>query len=349
MMKPNNLLLTLCGALLLTACGQQAVAHREVSPRDTVTVPEGYTSEDSIAYIEDATVRSPITAQDLLGLARVHEVEEMMTRYGKEEKATRDDSVTLALANRFLRMGQLVKANGNAHDKLQWTVAVNKVINDFTRERPEVPADSALGEARLVIDKFSSMTQFEMNFQSFVDEMIDYYRTLDAYRRLIDDATAALRPLVKAEYEAWNDLNEARFAFWNDVSFNQEWYSMKPMDIEGRYERQSSERRDALAIERDILLNGKPYSQRGSTMTAREWDKWLTRHSVPDDIETLRETGQADLIPADSTVTARTAALKTAMSRWLDTRHAIAAALPQDRGQSYDRLTADMHRDMLRQ
>ena len=255
MMKPNNLLLTLCGALLLTACGQQAVAHREVSPRDTVTVPEGYTGEDSIAYIEDATVRSPITAQDLLGLARVHEVEEMMTRYGKEEKATRDDSVTLALANRFLRMGQLVKANGNAHDKLQWTVAVNKVINDFTRERPEVPADSALGEARLVIDKFSSMTQFEMNFQSFVDEMIDYYRTLDAYRRLIDDATAALRPLVKAEYEAWNDLNEARFAFWNDVSFNQEWYSMKPMDIEGRYERQSSERRDALAIERDILLN----------------------------------------------------------------------------------------------
>ena len=39
----------------------------DVNPRDTVKVPEGYTGEDSIAYIENAVLKSNITAESTSG------------------------------------------------------------------------------------------------------------------------------------------------------------------------------------------------------------------------------------------------------------------------------------------
>ena len=70
--------------ILMSACGGQSAlsAGSTFNPRDTVNVPEGLTGEDSIAYIENMIVKSPITANDLLGLAEVHYVEESLTLYG---------------------------------------------------------------------------------------------------------------------------------------------------------------------------------------------------------------------------------------------------------------------------
>ena len=109
---------------MFVACGGRSAStsDSDVNPRDTVKVPEGYTGEDSIAYIENAVLKSDITAEDLLGLAEVHSVEDRLFDYNNEEKAednpeyaeahmvTHRDSSALRLVNRIMRMSELVNS-----------------------------------------------------------------------------------------------------------------------------------------------------------------------------------------------------------------------------------------------
>ena len=343
--------------ILLSACGGQSALNAESTfdPRDTVNVPEGLTGEDSIAYIENMIVKSPIMAADLLGLAEVHSVEERLFLYGdlgrplndpdyREDPQTEHrDSAAMRLANRFMRMGNLVNMNGNANDKLQWAVAVNAAIDTFLVAVPYLQSDSVIHEIGRVVYKYSNQTQGELNFMCYVDAMVDYYRTIESYRQWLASAPTSQKPLIQKEYEAWHDFNEARFAFWNDVSYRQEWYSMKPMEVEGYYENLSANRRAELQQERDIIENGKTYHQNGKAVTSAQWEQWIIDHSVPEDAEDMKELGREDELPSDSIVTDRVNALKTAFSRWMSARKAIAAALPKQQSISYDNLTADIH------
>ena len=80
-------LITLCISMLSACGGRSASGSDDINPRDTVTVPEGYTGEDSIAYIENTILQSPISAEDLLGLAEVHYVENAIDNYNNFDKA----------------------------------------------------------------------------------------------------------------------------------------------------------------------------------------------------------------------------------------------------------------------
>ena len=359
-MKRTALFIITSSIVLLTACNGHATANSgNINPRDTVIVPKGYTGEDSIAYIEDAVLQSPISAEDLLGLAEVHDVEEMIANYNNFEEAKENpqhaneflanhrDSAAMRLANRFLRMAHLVNINGKANDKLQWAVAVNAALDTFRVAVPSVPASSALDEIEGVVDRFSSQTQSEMNFQSYVYATVEYYRTIEAYRKWLLEVPSNLKSLMQEEYEACHDLNEARFKFWSDVSYRQEWYSMKPMEIEGYYANLSENRRAELDLERGIILDGKSYNQKGKTVTTSQWEQWIKDNSVPEDIELLKEMEDNDRVPNDSIVTKRVKDLKTSFARWLAARQAIAAALPETQGKSYDNITADIHSWMI--
>ena len=344
-------------AMLMMACSGNGTSQSDSSfnPRDTVVVPEGVTGEDSIAYIENTVLKSPISAEDLLGLAEVHSVEDRLFKYNNLEEAsenpeyadeflaTHRDSAAMRLTNRFMRMANLVNMNGDASDKLQWAMAVNAALDTFRKEVPSVPSDSVLAEINRVVDKFSSQTQVELNFQSYVDATVIYYRTIEAYRKWLMAVPDYLKALAQEEYKAWHDLNEARFCFWRDVSFRQEWYSMKPMEIEGYYEYLSRNRRVELEIERDIVLKNQTYHQNGMTVTTSQWEEWIARNSVPEDAEDLHK----DDLPSDSLVAERVTALKSAFSRWRKARQAFAAALPKEQGDSYDNLTADIHSRLI--
>ena len=148
---------------------------------------------------------------------------------------------------------------------------------------------------------------------------------------------------MQNEYVTWHNFNEARFAFWRDVSYNQEWYSMKPMEIEGFYENLSTTRRAELDVERSIISDGKPYFQKGKTVTSAQWEKWITDHSVPEDIDYLKNEFWEYRIPSDSLVMDRVNTLKSSFSRWMKARKAIAVALPKQQGISYDNLTTDIY------
>ena len=339
--------------VLLSACGGRAGSNFD--PRDTVNVPEGLTGEDSIAYLENAIVKSPISAADLLGLSAVHTVQDRLFHcyeeagcpvydpYSREDHQTeRRDSAAMSLANRLIRMADLVNLNGNAKDKLQWAVAVNAAIDSFHVAGPSLPVDSVISDISRVVSKFSNDTQSELNFIAYVDGTVDYYRTIEAYRQWLSEVPSNLKSLMQNEYVAWHNFNEARFAFWRDVSYNQEWYSMKPMEIEGYYENLSANRRAELEEERSIILEGKPYFQKGKTVASSQWEKWITDHSVPEDIEYLRNEFWKDRIPSDSIVNNRVNTLKSTFSQWMEARKAIVKALPQEQSKWYDNITSDI-------
>ena len=327
-MKRITISILFSASVLFVACGGRSASNSDsdVNPRDTVKVPEGYTGEDSIAYIENAVLKSNITAEDLLGLAEVHSVEGMIFDYNNEEKAednpeyakehivTHRDSSALRLVNRIMRMNELVKKNGKANDKLQWAIAVNAAIDTFLVNEPTIRKGQVFEEIERVTSKFSSDTQSEMNFISYIYATLDYYRSIEAYRQWLQAVPKDIRQLAQEEYEAWHDLNDARLNLWNDVSYRREWYSMKPLEIEGYYTNLAENRRAELDVERDIILN--------------MLEKNDTR------------------IPSDSIVTDRVNTLKTTFARWLKARQALAATLPKEQGDSYDYLTADMHSRM---
>lgn len=355
-MRRATISFLISASVLLLACGGRSTSSSgDFDPRDTVKVPEGYSGEDSIAYIENAVLQGSITAEQLLALAEVHSVEERLYNYNNTEKAeefpdhadefmaTRQDSAAMRLANRLMRMANLVSTNGKANDKLQWAIAVNAALDTFRETVPSVPKDSALNEILRVVDKFSSQTQSEMNFQCYVYATVEYYLTIETYRQWLQTVPSNIKPLAQKEYEAWHDLNKARFALWNDVSYRREWYSMKPMEIEGYYGNLAENRRAELDIERSIIIGGQPYQQKGKTVTAKQWEAWIAENSVPEDIDMLREMEDKQQIPSDSLVTARVDSLKSAFSQWLRARQAIAEALPEEQGKSYDNLTADIH------
>lgn len=321
----------------------------------TPVVPDYLKGEDSIAYIENAIYKSPITSNDLLGLAEVHSLEDMFFNYNNLEKAkdypeesenylaTKRDTAAMRLANRFMRMLHLANLNGDAKDKQQWVVAVNTLIDNYHKTMPAFPKDSILNEIVRVTSKFSSMTQFEMNYQCYILAALEDYYTLEAYRQWLLSVPNNLKLLAEEEYEAWLNLNDARFAFWGDVSYTQEWYSMKPMELEGYYQNMLKNRHEELKIERDIILNGMPYKQKGTTVRTKEWEQWIADNSVPEDYDSLMELDMQSYIPSDSIVTERVNSLKSSFSRWLKVRQAIAAELPEEQGKSYDNLTADIH------
>ena len=346
-------------ALLISCNGLSAVNSKDINPRDTVNVPKNLTGEDSIAYIENTILQSPISAEDLLGLAEVHYIENAIDNYNNFDKAQSNpddandyianhrDSAAMRLANRFMRMTEVVNANGKANDKLQWALAVNAALDTFRMAVPSVPANSVLDEIEGVVDKFSSQTQREMNYESYVFAMVEYYRTIEAYRKWLLEVPSNLKSLMQEEYEAWHDLHDARFTLWRDVSYKQEWYSMKPIEINGYHANLLENRRAELDVERGIVVDEKPYRQKGKTVTTGQWEAWIAKSSVPEDIDLLHEMKWEDYIPGDSIVEECVKNLKSTFARWLAARQAIAAALPEAQGKSYDNITADIHSRMI--
>ena len=298
--------------------------------------------------------QSSITASYLFGLPEEHLVEKMFFNYNNVERAemfpedaddyiaTYRDSAALRLANRFLQMGYIVRAIGNANDKLQWAIAVNVALNSFRKTIPSLPKDSAINEITRVVGKYDSGTNYEYESRTYINSMVDYYRIIESYRLWFLAVPAYLKPLAQKEYKAWHDFNEARFALYTEVSSMQKPHRWKPMKENYAYAYFSSERRDVLEVERGVILSGKPYRQKGKTVTAQEWEKWIVDHSVPIDIEDLKEMGDNEYIPSDSIVKERVRTFKSTFSQWMSARRAIANALPKEQRRYYNNLTADI-------
>ena len=345
MMK--KVLFAIIVVLTASSCGTKSNAGNSNDVKDTVQVvaPDSIRL-DSMRFNKDVLLNSPFSAETLLSLAKVHSFEDWLYLYGNpydsevvdSDFEARRDSCAFELANRFMRMNEVVAEKGDAMDMLQWAAAVNATVDTFCVKVPEVPHDSALNEIGRIMDKYTSWSQIEMNAMSDVYATIEYYYVIEAYRQWLDDLPQNLKALGREEYEAWYQLNEARFAFWRDVSYTQNWYSMKIMEIDNYYSCLAKSRVAELADERNIILGGKSYQQQGETVTTKQWEDWLKEKSVPEDADENPE-----LVPDAAVVEKKREDLRQAFSRWLAARQAMVKALPSNQGKSYDKLTADMH------
>ena len=291
--------------------------------------------------------QSPITASDLLGQPEVHVVEKCVFNYNNFERAemfpedaddfiaTYRDSAAMRLANRFYQMGDIVRTKGNADDKLQWAIAVNVALNSFRKTVPYLPKDSAINEIQRVVEKFISGVGCEYYFRDDIWSMVEDYQIIEFYRRWLLAVPAYLKPLAQKEYETWHDFNEARFSFWEEVSYR------APIEIACYHYDLSNERREELEVERRIILDDKPYLQKGQTMTAQEWEKWIVDHSALS-LEEVIEMGLIKSISRDSIVKEQVRTFKSTFSQWMSARRAIANALPKEQGRYYNNLTADI-------
>jgi hypothetical protein len=352
----KKLLLLMLLPLLLSACGNRTApnAGASVGANDSDSTELTYPvyEEDSIDLIEGDIPHATITASELLGLPEVHVVEELCFRYNNFERAkeepeyadcflaTHRDSAAMRLANRVVNMAGYVRKNGDyAMNHLQWTIAVNLALKDFRKDVPGVSADSAIYEITGVMDRFSTLTQFEMNMLSHVESTVEDFQTVNAYRLWLKALPSIIKPLAQEEFESWFDFNEARYYFWSDVTYNQEWYSAKPLEYNAYFIFLEQNRRAELNIERDIILKGKSYAQKGSQVTQKQWEDWIAERSVTEGLEYV----DADQIPSDTLVANRVNKLKATFSRWMAARQAIASALPKDQKASYEHLTTDIH------
>ena len=336
------------------SCANSTVKEEEeetlVETLKYIYVPDGFKGEDSIAYIENTIYQSPISAETFLSLAEVHSIEASMVNFNNYELAEKypekaddfianhHDSCALRLANRFIRMRDLATENGDAMDMLQWAIAVNASLDAFRAEMPEVNKDSTLSEITRVMTKFSSMSEYETGKICYYDASIDYFLTIESYRKWLEKIPEAVKHLFLEEYVAWFQFNEARYSFWREVSYPQAWYDMKPVENASYYSCLALNRRAELAIEHDIIFDSKTYRQLGEGVNSMQWEDWLKENTLCNykDLCPL-------MIPDPSFFDMKIEEISDTFFRWLKARRAIAAALPDEQRESYNCLTLDIY------
>lgn len=314
--------LTLANACKYGSGGQKSAV-------DTISVPPGLSLEDSIAFIENERFKDgPVSVEDLLGLAEIHTIMPY-----EDAEMTRRDSAALQQMNRFMRMQHV--ALGDPDNELHWVEAVNRSLDGYCKEFG-VDRDTAFKDMVRSVGHYEAGSQWQMNQWCYFMSSLAYYRTIDAYRQLLEDVDDGhLRDLLLEEYRCWVILNQERHEVYVEVQRCGEHYSALPMELEENYEACVSHRRADLAIERSILLEGGTYQQKHPVVRSAEWDAYL-KNSLWWPVgyeEGSGENESAELILK----------FKRDVEKWLDARHAITKALPAAQGEAYDRVTADYH------
>ena len=318
---------------MLAACGGKKSSAGEgqtdVSATETA-VPKGLSEEDSIAYIENHTITSPVTAEQLLSLREVHTLDPEEHLLSLLDKRGKD---ALRLANRFMRMQYV--AMGDPDDEMQWVKAVGVILAEYAG-RYHISEAEALEEMRGSYGYLEAGTQPEINRWVYIEASVDYYKTLLAYKSFLDGIRDnPLRSLLTDEYRAWVRMNHARHEAYTYKRVNTEYYSALPMELEGMFSGCAVYRMQLLDIESDILHTGKMYVLQHPVVKTADWNEYIRQ------LMSIAE-GTEDEEEADSDRHLVKELDKT-VKNWIAARQAVARYLPEEKGTSYDNLTADYH------
>lgn len=329
----------LVGVLLLCtmiACAKTTKRHNlpediQLSPEiyarldalDTeLEIPEGFTKEDKIAYIENYVLTSPISVIELLALQPIHTLDPAEHYWEYISDAGWDK---IRLMNRFMRM-QLV-AIGDPMDELRWVEAVQITLDAYATSYDITP-EQAVDSIASASEYLCGGTQYEMNQCAYVLSSVEYYKTLAAYKDFIEQMSNNLQSLFYDEYIAWNKMNKARHNAYVNIVRADDHYSALPMELEAMYSAYAEKRTQLLDIEKQILFGGETYYVQHPVVRTANWKRYLQslRKKCVDD--------EALAIVLELDETTRT---------WIAIRQNIAKTLPPAIGTSYDNVTADYH------
>ena len=336
-------ILTLVLIIIVASCGQRSRGAQSAFPLDKqlnekedslAAIEQMLEQEDSSAAIENAAIAAlrTISADDLLALRPVHSLESDSDNVVRI-LATPDKG--LRLANRFMRMHYA--SDGTPDNELVWVDAVQRMFAQYC-EKNNCAEEQAWKDFMDGIDFLACGTQPEINRYCYVTASVEYYRALAANKALIDVVKDhRLKALLLEEYRTWNELNGYRQSAFVHIRMAGQHYSALPMDFEGNYAAQAILRKENLALEREILLNGKPYELQHEVVTTAIWQDYLTNRLFyhPDVVyETDTESEVAQRIVRG---------LDESVAKWLAARHEITRYLTEPKATYYDNMTADYH------
>ena len=298
--------------------------------QDTVVqIPEEYTAEEKIVYLENKLIVSPMTMEELLSLAPVHTLDPDTARYGdawKPEYWTEEGREKTALVNRFMRMHFV--SMGDPLDELQWAMAVDTMLGEYAAAK-HISKEKALEGLSEGVGHLEAGTQYEINLWCYIEASIAYYKTLHTYCEVIENQFEAdKQELLYYEYQAWVRMNNARQEAYINIRRAGDHYSALPMEFEGMYAAFADYRTQLLKMENEILWLDRTYKRKHPIMGESDWNEYLDhklfRLAADEDSTIINELDQA-------------------VREWLKMRQRVAKSAYSAAQESYENLTSDYY------
>ena len=265
------------------------------------------------------------------------------------------------LMNRMMHTVQNVQT---AEDGLAWALALNENIKEYRhridrRIYEEKAEDAAVRAIEDLIDIYAAGNQPELNTYSYVTSILEIYKTINEYIRIIRfHHEEPIAGLLYEEYRAWFDLNNAANGIMSFHTYAAAGYSALPMDINLTFASWSETRRKELEIEGETFwtYHREPFKSRCRRISSDRFMK-LIRYFTNLTIDTIVKTNTKDWNLKRSEyayerldgcfdfekISEMAHLYEEAYYNWLCARENIAAYLPKEQGKSYRETTKQMN------
>ena len=265
------------------------------------------------------------------------------------------------LMNRMMQSVQYVRT---AEDAIAWTLALNEDVKEYGRRIDrQIHERRAEDAAALAIENlialYSSGNQPELNIVSYVLSILEHYRLVNDYIRLMDfHREEDWVGLLYREYKEWFDLNNAVNGLMVFYTYAGAGYTALPMDINYTFSYWSETRREELKIEKDIYWSywWEPYQSDARAVSDRKFAKLINhfRGQSTNNIikEIVSQWEEKDYEYAQERFGERydtekidemVVLYETALHNWQNIREDIADALPKEKQKSYRAITRQIN------
>ena len=270
------------------------------------------------------------------------------------------------LMNRMMQMVQLIET---ADDDWAWMLAMNESVEEYNARlgRKIGSVDAAANAIGELINIYNAGNQPELNTASYVESILEHYKAVYAYYRLIEfiddydentDYDVQLRALYYREFKEWFDINNAVNGIMYFYTYAAAGYSALSMDLNGTFEIWSKDRLAELEIERDIYwsFDWKPFESESKAISPKKFDKLLDYFKTRTD-ETVVKEMVADWAEKDydyareridgkfdfDKIAEMLRYYETALTNWREVREQIAQMFPKEKQKSYREITRQVH------
>ena len=270
------------------------------------------------------------------------------------------------LMNRMMQMVQLVQT---ADDDWAWMLAMNESVEEYNTRlgRKIGSVDAAANAIDELINIYNAGNQPELNTASYVESILEHYKAVYAYYRLIEfiddydeesNWDVQLRALYYREFKEWFDINNAVNGIMYFYTYAAAGYSALSMDLNGTFEIWSKNRLAELEVERDIYwsYDWKLFSSNAKIIPAKKFEKLLSYFNTRTN-DTVVEEMVSDWAEKDyefarertdgrfdfDKIAEMLRYYETALTNWREVREQITHMLPKEKQKSYREITKQMH------
>ena len=273
------------------------------------------------------------------------------------------------LMNRMMQMVQLIKT---ADDDWAWMLAMNESVEEYNARlgRKIGSVDAAANAIGELINIYNAGNQPELNTASYVESILEHYKAVYAYYRLIEfiddydedsNWDVQLRVLYYREFTEWFDLNNAVNGLMYFYTYASAGYSALSMDLNGTFEIWSRDRLAELEIEKGIYwsFDWKPFESDAKNISPKKFGKLLNYFKTRKKSDVIEEffgdlydKKDRDYEYAEWRVGSKydfdkiaemLRYYETALTNWREVREQIAQMLPKEKQKSYREITKQMH------